>query len=158
MLHRYLTYPNYTWVPGYVLADDVLNISMFMVSEGYLAAGYNYMNLDDAIVWGRNVRSPGGQGAATPSVVRSWAAAGAGTAHRTHASLIPPLQATGYLVPDAQAFPFGFKNYTSQVSALGFKPGVYTDRGGNLAHTAGRGNAVMARNACAGGAFTLMRV
>ncbi len=35
---------------------------------------------------------------------------------------------TGYLIEDPQAFPFGLKNTTQRLNALGYRVGFYTDR------------------------------
>lgn len=91
MTHSHLTYPNYTWVAGYVLSDDMVAIATWFNDHGFPQLGYNWANFDDCVVWDRN--------------------------------------ATGYLMEDTQAFPFGVKNTTQRLQDLGWLPGWYTDRG-----------------------------
>jgi hypothetical protein len=53
-VHNHLTPVNYTWEPGYVLADDLKNITQWFIQHNFLANGYNRINLDDCIVVGRD--------------------------------------------------------------------------------------------------------
>eukprot|EP01121_Diplochlamys_sp_Union-15-3_P002403 TRINITY_DN1209_c0_g1_i3.p1 TRINITY_DN1209_c0_g1~~TRINITY_DN1209_c0_g1_i3.p1 ORF type:complete len:199 (-),score=28.64 TRINITY_DN1209_c0_g1_i3:715-1311(-) len=90
-LHSHLTYPNYTWEKGFVLDQEIRNIAMWMKTNGFLDLGYEYINLDDCIMVGRD--------------------------------------ANGKLIPDPQAFPNGVKSLADYLHSIGFKFGVYTDRG-----------------------------
>jgi hypothetical protein len=54
MTHSHLTYPNYTWMPGYVLSDDMKAIATWFQGHGLQALNYSYANLDDCIVVGRD--------------------------------------------------------------------------------------------------------
>lgn len=53
-LHGHLTYPNYTWEAGYVLADDMRSVANWFTEHGFNHLGYKYMNLDDCIVISRD--------------------------------------------------------------------------------------------------------
>ena len=75
----------YNWTSGYVLADEIKNLTLFMKSAGFVDAGYDYINLDDCIVTGRD--------------------------------------ASGELIPDAQAFPNGVKELSDFVHSQGMKFG-----------------------------------
>ncbi len=43
MLHNHLTYPNYTWVPGYVMSEDFIRIAGWFKDNGLLDLGYRYV-------------------------------------------------------------------------------------------------------------------
>lgn len=47
MFHSHLSYPNYTWVPPFVLDTAVRNLSVWLQQTGLQAAGYTYVNMDD---------------------------------------------------------------------------------------------------------------
>lgn len=56
-LHSHLTSPGYEWEKGYVLSDEVLSVASWMKANGYLTLGYEYINVDDCIVVGRDGNS-----------------------------------------------------------------------------------------------------
>lgn len=51
-LHGHLI--GYNWTTNYVLADEIKNLTLFMKEKGFVEAGYDYINLDDCIVTGRD--------------------------------------------------------------------------------------------------------
>jgi hypothetical protein len=112
--HQHLTYPNYTWMPGYVLSEDVKSMVTWMSSNGFRNISkpiyasnsntvtgwepfgpdlYSYANLDDCIVVGRD--------------------------------------SNGELIPDPQAFPQGVEPVVQWMAAQNppWKLGWYSDRG-----------------------------
>ena len=42
-LHGHLV--GYNWTTGYVLADEIKNLTLFMKQKGFVDAGYDYINL-----------------------------------------------------------------------------------------------------------------
>jgi len=53
-LHNHLTPINYTWEPGFVLSNALMNISLWLINNNFQALGYKYINVDDCIVVGRD--------------------------------------------------------------------------------------------------------